>query len=155
MSKDNSAQGRTSFDITVGDLSVPFFNRNVSEYPTEIGSAIFAPVPIREQKDLMINTAKLNAEQEYNRIMESVRILQQQAWDIQKRLMITELVYRARYNFRPTHGKTYWLVQDLPTNDTLLVMLGPNDWSTSAPDRYKYIAQVQYLGDHTWKEIKE
>ena len=153
MSEDNSAQGRTSFDIIVGDLSIPFFNRNVSHYPTEVGSAVFAPVPVREQKDLMINTAKMNAEQEYNRIMESVRVLQQQALDVQKRLMITELVYRAKYNFKPVHGKNYWLAQD--QNEIVLLTLGPEDWSTGAPDRYKYITQVQYQGDHTWRDIKE
>lgn len=155
MSESNSAKGRNSRDITVGDYSILFFNRYVSEYPTEVGSAIFAPVPVREQKDIMLNTAKMNAEAEYDRIMESVRVLQQQALDIQKRLMITDLVYRAKYNFRPVHGKMYWLAEDLHVNEVVLLMLGPDDWSSSPPVRYKYITQVKYLGDHTWKDIKE
>lgn len=155
MSDNNSAQGRNSFDITAGNLSVAFFNRNNTEYPTEVGSANFAPVPVREHKDIMINAARLYAEQEYNRIMDLVQVLQNQAMDIQHRLAITDMVHKAKYNFKPVPGGFYWLVEDLGNNQNILTMLGPTDWSTAPPANYKYITKVQWLGDYTWKEIKD
>lgn len=151
----NSAKGRTSFDITAGNLAVSFFNRNNTPYPTEVGSVKFEPVPIREHKDLMLNIARMNAEQEYNRIMDLVRVLEKQAMEIQRRLQITDMVHQAQYNFKAIPGQTYYLVQNTMSDQLILSRLGPNDWSTGVPTYYKYIAGVQYLGDHTWKEIED
>ena len=155
MSDNNSAKGRDSHDMTTGNLVVSFFNRNSTPYPTEVGSVKFEPVPIREYKDLMLNTARMNAQQEYNRIMELVHVLEKQAQDILKRLEITDLVHNARYNFKPVHGNIYWLVEDTQKSCIILSQLGPNDWSTGAPAAYKYIQPVKYLGDSTWIKIEE
>jgi len=155
MSDSNSAKGRNSFDITTGNILIPFFNRNSQEYPTEVGSVRFEPVPIREHKDIMLNVARMSAEQEYNRIMALVRVLEDQARDIRRRLDITDMVHRAKYNFKPVHGTVYWLVEDQRQQQIILSMLGPNDWSSGSPDYYKYITQVQWLGDYTWKEVED
>ena len=42
----NSAKGRTSYDSTSTDLTINFFNRNVSEYPTEAGGPKFDLIPV-------------------------------------------------------------------------------------------------------------
>ena len=55
-------------------------------YPMEVGAPRFAPIEVAKQKDIMINAARANAEKEYNRIMEMVRVLQQQAMDSSHRL---------------------------------------------------------------------
>ena len=68
--KSNLAKGRHSFDADLGGTLVPFFNRNVSEYPTEAGGVKFELVPVTKQKDLMINHATMYAQQEYDRIVE-------------------------------------------------------------------------------------
>jgi len=51
-------------------------------------------------------------------------------------------------------GNLYWLVWETRKQKTLLVMTGPADWNTGAPDSYEYLMQVKYMGDHTWMEIK-
>jgi len=151
----NSAKGRTSYDSTsTGDL-IPFFNRNVTPYPTEVGGPCFDLVPVTQQKDLMLNSARMFAQQEYDRIMQLVTVLQKQAEGIRHRLEVTELVYRASYTFQLFAGNFYWLVQNTKNDDILLQTLGPRDWSTGAPDHYKYLCRVKYLGDHTWIEIDE
>jgi len=148
----NSAQGRNSRDLEVGNSVISFFNRNVSQYPTEVGSTFFAPVDIKEQKDVILNVARANAEQEYQRIMSLVRVLQDQAENLQKRLALTELVHQAKFNFKPVVNSLYWLVET--DNETILTPLGPDDWSTSAPNNYKYINQLKFLGDFTWINIE-
>ena len=151
----NSAKGRTSYDSTSTGTIIPFFNRNVSEYPTEAGGVKFELVPVTKQKDLMINHARIYAQQEYDRIMELVAVLEGQAQAIKRRLEITDSVHAAVYQFQPVMGNIYWIVWDKRKEHTLLTQHGPNDWSSSAPEDYEYPAQVKYRGAHTWMEINE
>lgn len=149
----NSAKGRTSFDANVAGSLVNFFNKNSTPYPTELGSQKFELVPVTKQKDQMINVARLYAQQEYDRIMEMVSVLQKQAENIKRRLEITDLVHTAEYQFKLYHGKCYWLVLDSELNKTLLVMNGPTGWFCGKPEKYQYIACVKWLGDYTWIEV--
>lgn len=153
--KPNSAKGRTSYDSTSTGSVIPFFNRNVSEYPTEAGAVKFDLVPVTKQKDIMINHARIYAQQEYDRIMELVAVLEKQAQAIKRRLDITDSVHGAEYQFQPVMGNCYWLVWDKRREKTLLVHQGPNGWSSGPPVDYEYQAQVKYMGDHTWMEIDE
>lgn len=149
----NSAKGRNSYDSDSTGSLIPFFNRNVTPYPTEAGGPNFDLVPVQQKKDIMINHARMYAQQEYDRIMELVGVLQKQAADIQRRLQVTDAVYAAEYQFEVVMGQSYWLVQDRRRNKTLLVHQGPTDWSTGAPVDYEYLIQVRYMGDHTWLEL--
>lgn len=151
--KSNIAKGRTSYDLKVGDYLVPFFNRNVSEYPTEAGGPKFDLIPVAKQKDIMINHARIYAKQEYDRIMELVTVLQKQAEDIKRRLDVTDMVYAAEYQFQIVMGQYYWLIYDSRKQQTILSLNGPEDWNTGKPDSYEYVTQVKYMGDHTWMEI--
>lgn len=152
--KSNLAKGVNSFDANLAGTLVNFFNRNVSPYPTEAGGPAFDLVPVKNQKDIMTNASRLYAEQEYNRIMELVHVLERQAADIKRRLDITDMVSNAHYNFRLYHGQSYWLVYDKRKNFTRLVDLGPNDWSSTAPQDWQYIARLKWLGDHSWIEVE-
>jgi len=152
--KSNLAKGRHSYDAKIGDSVVPFFNRNVSEYPTEAGGPKFDLIPVTKQKDIMINHARMYAQQEYDRIMELVAVLEKQAQQIKRRLDVTDAVHAAEYQFQVVMGNCYWLVWDRRKEKTLLVLNGPNDWATGVPLDYEYQMQVKYMGDHTWLEIE-
>lgn len=151
----NSADGLNSFDVKVAGGIVNFFNRNVSPYPTDVGGPKFDLVPVTKQKDIMVNVARLHAQQEYNRIMELVSVLQKQAEQIKRRLDITDAVHAAEYQFQIYHGQTYWLVHDNSKQITRLSMHGPSDWFTGAPEEYEYICRVKWLGDHSWIEVDD
>ena len=97
----------------------------------------------------------MHAQQEYDRILELVTVLQRQAAGIKRRLDITDMVHSAYYQFQTYHGQPYWLAQDTKYNRVILTHLGPSDWSTAAPDNYQYIARVKWMGDYTWCEIDE
>ena len=155
MKKSNLAKGRDSYDSQVGDSLIPFFNRNVTAYPTEAGGPKFDLVPVTQQKDLMINAARMHAQQEYDRIMQLVAVLQQQAEGIRRRLDLTDMVHAAEYQFKLYPGQYYWLLQDSKIGRTRLSMNGPNDWCTGVPESYTYIVRIQWLGDCTWREAPE
>ena len=151
--KSNLADGRTSYDSeSTGDL-IEFFNRNATPYPVSVGGPKFDLIPVEKQKDIMVNVARLHAQQEYNRIMELVEVLQRQADEVRKRLDITDLVHAAKYSFQIYHGQCYWLAYDRWKGGTILVQTGPGEWTTAKPDHYEYICRVKWLGDYTWIEV--
>jgi ABC-type branched-subunit amino acid transport system substrate-binding protein len=152
--KSNSAKGRDSYDSTSTGGIIPFFHRNITPYPTEAGGPKFDLVPVTQQKDLMINHARMYAQQEYDRIMELVSVLQKQADSIKRRLEVTDAVHAAVYEFQPVMGQIYWLAWNQRKDQMILIQEGPNDWSAGAPQDYEYQTQVKYMGDHTWLEIK-
>lgn len=153
--KSNVAKGRDSYDANVGSNLIAFFNKNVTPYPTDVGAPSFDLVPVSKQKDIMINHARMYAQQEYNRIMELVAVLQKQADGIKRRLDVTDAVHAAEYQFQIVMGQCYWLVWDTRKEKTLLVHTGPKDWTTGPPDDYAYQTRVKYMGDHTWLEVDE
>jgi hypothetical protein len=132
MSKNsNVSKGRDSYDITTGNTLVAFFNRNVSTYSTEAGGIKFDLVPVEKQKDIMLNVARMHAQQEYDRIMELVAVLQRQADEIKNRLDLTDMVHAAKYSYQLVHGNIYWIVYDHKKQHTILLGTGPNDWTTA------------------------
>lgn len=149
----NVLKGRDSFDATTGNVLVPFINRSAVPYATESSGPKFDLVPVEKQKDIMLNVARMHAQQEYDRIMELVSVLERQAAQIKRRLEITDAVHAAEYQFQIAHGKNYWLVYDTRKNINRLCMRGPEGWSSGPPEDYQYIAQVQWLGDHSWIEV--
>ena len=151
--KSNLAKGKDSYDAEIGGELVAFFNKNITPYATEVGGPAFDLIPIEKQKDIMVNVARMHAEQEYNRIMDVVRVLQKQADEIKRRLYITDAVHAAEYQFQVYHGQSYWLCCDTKINRTRLIHHGPNEWTTGAPENYQYIAKVKWLGDYTWQEV--
>jgi len=149
----NILKGRDSFDATTGNVVVPFINRSAVPYATESSGPKFDLVPVEKQKDIMLNVARMHAQQEYDRIMELVSVLERQAAQIKRRLEITDAVHAAEYQFQIAHGNTYWLVYDSRKNINRLCLQGPEGWSSGPPEDYQYIAQVQWLGDHSWIEV--
>ena len=151
----NLLKGRSSYDSTSTGVIIPFLNRNVTPYATESSGPKFDMVPVTEQKDLMINHARMYAQQESDRIMALVQVLEGQAQQIKRRLEITDAVHAAEFQFKLVMGKCYWLVWDKRKEKMLLVLTGPTGWSSSAPEDYEYVAQIKYMGDHTWMEVME
>ena len=66
------------------------------EYPMEVGSPVFAPIKVTEEKDKAVNVARQNAKHEYDRIMEQANVLMKQAKALQSRLDVTEQVHAAK-----------------------------------------------------------
>ncbi|MFM1887671.1 MAG: hypothetical protein RL026_2828 [Pseudomonadota bacterium] len=128
--------------------------RNQLAYPMEVGGPRFELVEVTQQKDLMLNAARLHAKQEYDRIMDMVAVLQEQAAALRRRLEVTEMVHAAEYRFQVYPGRSYWLARDQRRNQVILSQMGPADWSSGAPAHYEYVARVRWLGDNTWEEVE-
>lgn len=126
--------------------------RHARPYPMELGGQKFELVEVRQQKDLMLNAARMHAQQEYDRIMEMVAVLQKQAEQLRRRMEVTDLVHSAEHKFQLFPGQAYWLARDRARGVAVLSHLGPRDWTTAPPAEYEYLARVRFLGDYTWVE---
>lgn len=153
----NSAKGRNSFDITVGDQLVNFFNRNVTPYPTEVGAPKFDMVNVESERDLQLNQARQFANEELSRLNEHAEVLQRQYRALERRVMLTELVNKAHYMFLPQAGQVYHLYQESTPfqNRTVLIRTGPDQWSSGIPGGLTFLGSVRKLGDNTWEPVGE
>lgn len=149
--ESNLAKGVNSYDSDLAGNLVTFFNKNVSPYPTEVGGPKFDLVPVTKQKDIMINVARMHGQQEYDRIMELVKVLQRQADQIRRRLEITDAVHAAEYQFQIYHGHIYWLVYDTVKKKFTLNHHGPDD--SLVTEGLEFVSRVKWLGDYTWIEV--
>lgn len=155
MENSNIAKGRNSKDAIIGDLDVAFINHNSSEYPVTVGAPNFSPVLIEKKKDIELNVAREHAKQEYERIMEMVRILQEQAKQLVDRVDATELVHGAEYGMLINYTYVYHIYFDSIKNKNILSNVGPNSWCAGPPYYYQHIAAVRKKGDSTWEYVDE
>lgn len=147
----NRAKGRKSYDMQVGDLDVTFFNRNSHEYPVDVGGPAFTPIPVEREKDISVNVARAHAKQEYERIMEMVEVLQEQARRLKDRVDCTEMVHGCEYSMRVVHDRTYYVYYDIYKKRNILTLTSPTEWCTGVPVYWNFVAAVRRKGDSTWE----
>ncbi|MFM2117370.1 MAG: hypothetical protein RL316_560, partial [Bacteroidota bacterium] len=60
-------------------------------------------------------------------------------------------IYEAKLSFKPNIGQVYYLYEK---NDEsyMVSLVSPKEWGGAGPFK-KFIATVQLLADHTWKEL--
>ena len=152
----NVMKGVNSKDAIIGEQLVPFINRSSSEYPVEVGASFFAPVKVEDQKDLSLNVAKEHAKQEYDRIMQMVEILKEQAKQLVSRLDATDLVHGTSFAFNPVHGKEYHIYLNSIHNKNQMGLIGPKDWTGGKPPEHlTFVASAIKKGDSTWEYVDE
>jgi hypothetical protein len=120
----------------------------------ELGSPAFAPIAIEKEKDILLNVSKLNAKQEYDRIMEQVNVLKKQAEALANRMQVSEIMHQCKYGFRVVHGHYYYVYFNSYKNENVLSINAPNSWS-ALPGHYTYIMTVRLMGDSTWEEVED
>ena len=127
--------------------------RSSLPYPMELGSPAFAPVNVFKEKDIIYNTGKLAAKQEYDRIIELVEVLQRQADDLIKRMEVSDMMYNINLTFKPIHGKIYYVYLDTIKNVHWVSMNHPDSWSALGI-HHKFVTAVQLMGDSNWQEVE-
>ena len=135
------------------DASRDLIEHHSKEYPMEVGAPVFAPVAVTEEKDRSLNVAKLHAKQEYERIMEQVNVLKEQAESLMRRLDVTHIVHSTDCCFNPLFTKIYYIYNNTYQNKNQMMMMGPHEWSSGVPDHLEFIVAVRKKGDSTWEEV--
>ena len=119
-------------------------------------AASAAGVAIRPTKEGVIKHKALWAMEEQtnmqlDQIRQQIELLALQAQEIQKRKELSYKIYEAKLSFKPNIGQVYYLYEK--NDDSYMVSLvSPKEWGGTGPFK-KFIATVQLLADHTWKEL--
>lgn len=134
-------------------LNTEIYHKQLSvlPYASSVGS-----VAIRPTKEGMIKHKALTAMEEQtnmqlDQIRQQIELLAKQAQEIRKRKELSLMIYEATLRFKPQIGHTYHLYEK-HDGTHMLSLVAPNEWRGAGPFK-QFIATVQLLADHTWKEI--
>ena len=122
-------------------------------YPMELGAPAFAPVPVEQEKDIILNVGRLHAKQEYDRIMEQVEVLKRQADALMNRMAVSEIMHNCVYGIHPYHGKTYYVYWNSRKQHHWLSLVHPAKWCAGPGEENTFVMSVRMLGDSTWEEV--
>ena len=136
-------------DLTKEDAD----KRHSLPYPMELGSPMFAPINVEKEKDIILNTGKLHAEQEYTRIMEQVEVLKRQAEALVNRMAVSDIMHGCVYGIKVMHGQTYYVYNDNIKNINWLSKVHPKQWCAGPGEHNKFVMAVKLLGDSSWQEV--
>lgn len=119
-------------------------------------SASVAGAMVKPNKEGVIRHKALTAmEEQTNMQLEQIRkqieLLALQAQEIHKRKELSMLIYNAKLSFKPEIGQVYHLYEK-QDGSHLISLISPKEWGDAMPYK-KFVAAVQLLADHTWKEI--
>lgn len=124
---------------------------SVLPYSASVSGAV-----IKATKEGVIKHKALTAMEEQtnmqlDQIRKQIELLALQAQEIQKRKDLSMMIYDAKLSFKPNIGQVYYLYEK---NDGthMLSLVSPKEWGSSGPFK-KFVAAVQLLADHTWKEL--
>lgn len=124
---------------------------SVLPYSASVAGAVIKP----NEEGLIRHKALTAMEEQTNMQLEQIRkqieLLALQAQEIHQRKELSMLIYNAKLSFKPDIGQTYYLYEKQDDSHTIS-LISPKDWGAGMPYK-KFVAAVQLLSDHTWKEL--
>ena len=133
--------------------NIEIYHKQLSVLPY---SSSAAGVAVRPTKEGVIKHKALSAMEEQtnmqlNQIKEQIELLARQAQEIRKRKELSMMIYDAKITFKPQIGQTYHLYEK-KDNTHVLSLVAPQEWGGNGPFK-QFVASVQLLADHTWREV--
>lgn len=86
-------------------------------------------------------------EMQKKQILEQVELLKKQYTELEERRLVSLLVYRAKFNFKPDAGEVYHLYTR-DDNTLFLSLIAPHEWNKPG---IEFVATVEQLYDMTWR----
>ncbi len=124
---------------------------SVLPYSASVSGAVIKATEEGVIKHKALTAMEEQTNMQLEQIRKQIELLALQAHEIQKRKDLSLSIYSAKLSFKPNIGQTYYLYQK--QDDThLLSLVSPKEWGPSGPFK-KFVAAVQLLADHTWKEL--
>ncbi len=119
-------------------------------------SASVAGAVIRHNEEGLIKHKALTAMEEQtnmqlDQIRKQIELLALQAHEIHQRKELSMMIYKANLSFKPNIGQTYYLYEK-KDGAHMLSLVSPKEWGAGGPFK-NFIAAVQLLADHTWREL--
>jgi hypothetical protein len=126
-------------------------NPGLLAYPHHIGSIIVRPEDIGKLKSRSLSAMQEQTNRQLLQIQKQAELLAQQAFEIKKRVEVSEKIYTATMSFEPFIGNEYYLYEQ--EGIYKLMMIAPYEWGKSKKENLIFISTVRLLSDHTWEII--
>jgi hypothetical protein len=133
--------------------NVDYYHKQLSvlPYAASVSGAVIKPNEEGLIKHKALTAMEEQTNMQLDQIRQQIELLALQAQEIQKRKELSLKIYEARLSFKPNIGQVYYLYEK--NDDSYMVSLvSPKEWGGAGPFK-KFIAAVQLLADHTWKEL--
>ncbi len=144
-------QGFTNDGVPYTNTEIYHKQLSVLPYSASVAGAVIKP----NEEGIIKHKALTAMEEQTNMQLEQIRkqieLLALQAHEIQKRKELSLMIYTAKLSFKPNIGQTYHLYEK-DDGSSMLSLVSPKEWGKNGPFK-KFIAAVQLLADHTWKEL--
>jgi predicted transcriptional regulator len=130
-------------------------NKAKNEFAVERGGVFFAPTQEGAIKSRAFKVMDEQINMQMSNIVEQIEVLARQAEDLKLRRVISEIIYRAKMNFEPLVGDTYYLY--LNDKGPSLSILSPQDLGESKmiSKNINFQAKVKLLADCTWEVLEK
>ncbi len=124
---------------------------SVLPYSSSVSGVVIRPTEEGVIKNKALQAMEEQTNMQLNQIRKQIELLALQANEIQQRKELSMKIYDAKISFKPNIGQVYYLYEKKDGSYTLS-MVSPREWSNGGPFK-SFIAGVQLLADHTWKEM--
>ncbi|HYE55050.1 MAG TPA: DUF2452 domain-containing protein [Chitinophagaceae bacterium] len=124
---------------------------SVLPYSASVAGAVIKPTEEGVIKHKALTAMEEQTNMQLEQIRKQIELLALQAQEIQKRKELSLMIYNARLSFKPNIGQTYYLYEK-HDDSYMLSLVSPKEWGGAGPFR-RFVAAVQLLADHTWREV--
>lgn len=124
---------------------------SVLPYSASVAGAIVKPNEEGVIRHKALTAMEEQTNMQLDQIRKQIELLALQAQEIHKRKELSMLIYNAKLSFKPEIGQIYNLYEK-QDGSHIISMISPKEWGASMPYK-KFVAAVQLLADHTWKEM--
>lgn len=130
-----------------------FYHRQMSvlPYSTSVAGALIKPTEEGVIRHKALTAMEEQTNMQLDQIRKQIELLALQAQEIHKRKELSMLIYNAKLSFKPEIGQVYHLYKK-QDGGHMISLISPKEWGASMPFK-KFVAAVQLLADHTWKEL--
>lgn len=124
---------------------------SVLPYSASVAGAVIKPNEEGIIKHKALTAMEEQTNMQLDQIRKQIELLALQAQEIQKRKELSMMIYNAKLSFKPNIGQTYYLYEK-KDGDHMLSLVSPKEWGGAGPFK-RFVAAVQLLADHTWREM--
>jgi hypothetical protein len=122
-------------------------------YAHHIGSIVVRPEDVGKLKSRALMAMHEQTNRQLLLLQKQAELIAKQAFEIKKRVEVSEKIYCASMSFEPFVGSEYHLYEQDGTYK--LMMIAPNEWGKSKKENLIFINTVRLLSDHTWEIISQ
>ena len=144
-------QGTTDKGLAYTNSEIYHKQMSVLPYAASVSGAVIRPTEEGVIKHKALTAMEEQTNMQLEQIRKQIELLALQAHEIQKRKELSHMIYSAKLSFKPNIGQIYYLYEK-NDDSCMLSLVSPKEWGKSGPFK-KFVAAVQLLADHTWKEL--